>query len=205
MKKCIYLFASTLLILITLLAGTSCKESPNNSIPTDLPTTKVTPREGDLVQVSSALMPNLSLEDVMRESETAFIGTVKEIFPSQQGAYKESGEKVIYTDVAIVPERYLFGGSNLSPQIIRVYGGRVGNIVAITEDEPTFTVNEHVLVFVSRFSSTVSVSGNTSSYLRVDGSFLGKYCIEGDTAVQDETNRTEKLAKIETLASSIKR
>ncbi len=71
---------------------------------TDLPTTKVTPREGDLVTTSSASMPNLSLKDVMGESDMAFIGTVAEIFPSQEGEPDRRGRKSIYTDVAIVPE-----------------------------------------------------------------------------------------------------
>ncbi len=203
--------AAIWVLLVTLagLAACSPKTPPvlpaGVTTPTDLPTTKVTPQEGDMVQISSALMPNLSLEDVMRDSEMAFIGTVKEIFPSQLGEPDKRGRKSIYTDVAIVPEKYLFGGSDLSPQIVRVFTGRVGNMTAISEDEPTFTLNERVLVFLSRSSSVASISGNTSSYFRVNSSFLGKYSIEVNTAIQENTNRTEKLARIEALVSSVKR
>ena len=109
MKKFVYYFASWMLILTTLLTGTACKpNTPIISLDPNLPSTMVVPQPGDMIKQSMGQLAAMSLNSVISESEKVFIGTVQEILPSQQGIYRETGEKIVYKDVLIIPERYLF-------------------------------------------------------------------------------------------------
>lgn len=196
MKKLTFRFAYLILIIIALTVTACYKAVTVTPLDPNLPSTKFVPQPGGMTERAIVLLAKASLQDYIRDSKIAFIGTVKEIYPSEFGEINYTGRRSIHTDVSIIPERYLFGGSNLSPQIVRVYGGRVGNITAIQEGEPTFTVTERVLVFASPY--VYKIGSNSTAVLRV-GDFRGKYRVEGNIAIQDFTNTTEQLSRIESL------
>lgn len=195
-------------VLLTVLTSVACSSpAPTLTQDTGLPNTKPTPQPGDLVQVASGLLPAYSVDDLIKLSEKIIVGTVQEIMPAQKGTKKISGSSVIFTDVLIMPEKYLLGAASLEPLVVRVSGGRVdGDVengtaveVEIYEDEPVFTLNESVLVFISEFSAF----SDNSSYYKVVGALMGKYTTHDGTALNDITLDTIDLSTLETQISVI--
>jgi hypothetical protein len=204
MKRYLHIIFFLSLLIVTSISCSNPHEITNKEI--SLPNSRPTPQIGELVQVVSSILPDYSLDDLINLSEKMIVGSVIEILPSQKGIRKESGSNLIYTDILITPEKYIYGEADVEPVVVRVWGGRVGSSVEVYEDEPVFTLNERVLVFVSEFASVQPVNDDANrSYYRVVGSFLGKYLIQDNTAVNEKTDGRINLTTIENKIKSVKK
>jgi hypothetical protein len=115
----------------------------------DLPTTRVAPQPGDIISRSMGLSHQFSLNEFVRSSDAIISGKVTEILPSREGIWAK--QEVIYTDVVIEPLFYLYGETQARRIIIRVMGGKVGNRIMWSEDQPVFTLGEQSMLFLSHF------------------------------------------------------
>lgn len=203
MKNNLYQVGSLLLVIMLMVTSVSCSNKVETTYD-NLPNSKPNPQNGDLVQVVEGILPDYSVNDLIKLSEIVVIGSVTEILPAQKGIRKESGTNLIYTDVVITPDRILNGKVTSQYIIVRVWGGRVGGETEIYEQEPVFTINERVLVFLSEFTSVFPAdSSNNLAYHRVVGGLLGKYRVEADRATNQITNRKINIAEVERQINTI--
>jgi len=139
-------------------------------------TTKVEPKPGDNVAMSSGLMIRLTLDDLIEKSDAIVIGKVVDIFPSRKVDWEDWEPWDTTTDVVIEVERYLYGQPQ-SPYIaVMVRGGRVGETVMWVEDEPVFNLGEEVALFLYWMQSDVAPPEGfkDAEYFRVTGAMQGK-------------------------------
>jgi len=177
----------------------------SNSMESGAANSKPTPQTGDLVQVVGGLLPDYSLDDLISISDNIVIGYVKEILPAQKGIRKESRSRVIYTDVLIEPQEVLLGEAAQDPIIVRIWGGKVGNEVDMYENEPVFTMNEQVLVFISKFSSVrAEDSDDYQPYYRVNGCILGKYNVRADRVYNEITGESFVITTLKNKVALLK-
>ncbi len=117
---------------------------------TDLVSSKPIVLPGDKVMGGSAAVVNFNLEDLIKHSKTAVIGKVTEILPPKKYEDSPSRGFIIYTDVVIQAERYLYGSPKTDRFAIRVDGGRIGDVVMVAEEAPEFFLGEECIVFLTR-------------------------------------------------------
>lgn len=147
--------------------------------------TRVTGQPGDTVQQVLDLLTDFTLDDLILHSDAIVIGRVTDILPAKRGVLP--GEiSIIYTDVIVEADRYLYGGPKSERIAIRVWGGRIGNTVMLVEDEAVFTLGEHIVVFLARAPyEVVSPDGiDPLSYYQVTGTCLGKFAYRCRIAYQ---------------------
>ncbi len=140
-------------------------------------TTKVEPKPGDNVTMSSGLVVRLTLDDLVEKSDATVIGKVVDIFPSRLGTEPLwSSKMTIFTDVIIETERYLYGKPKSDYIAVRVMGGRVDEIIIWVEDEPVFTLGEEAVLFLTRVTQpNFPPEGiEPDNYYRVTGAMQGK-------------------------------
>lgn len=157
-----------LALVISYIGGQDIEGSPLS--------TRVTVQPEDTVEEISGLLPQLTVDDLILHSDAIVIGTVTDILPAKYGVVP--GEiSIIYTDVIVQADRYLFGEPKSERIAIQVWGGRIGDIVMLAEDEPVFILGEHIVVFLARAPyEVVSPDGiDALSYYKVTGACLGKF------------------------------
>lgn len=197
MKK----YIAALFILLVTITSLAC--SMQLELDELLPNTKPVAQTEDIIEFTSGLLPDYSVDDIIGLADVIMTGTVTDILPAQMGTRINSGTQVMFTDVILKPEEILFGDIGLDPITIRVWGGRINNNVGISEYEPVFALNEDVLVFVKEYSEISSNTGErASSYYRVRGNFLGKYRGIGNDWIRADGNKV-KLDTIERSIQSI--
>jgi hypothetical protein len=138
--------------------------------------TRVTVQPGDTIQQISGLLPQLTIRDLILHSDAIVIGTVTDILPAKRGVLPD-GIPIIYTDVIVQVDRYLYGEPKSELIAIQVWGGRIGDIVMLAEDEPVFTLGEDILAFLVRPRWEVASPDGIDplSYYLVTGACLGKF------------------------------
>jgi hypothetical protein len=142
--------------------------------------TRVTLQPGDTIEESSGLLVPCTLNDLILHSDAIVIGTVTDILPANRGVLPD-GPPIIYTDVIVEVDRYLYGEPESEQIAIQVWGGRIGDIVMLVEDEAVFTVGEDILVFLFRPPyelGPIPDGVDTLSYYRVTGARLGKFAYQ---------------------------
>ncbi len=102
----------------------------------------------------SALMAEISVEDLTRESDVIAIGDIKEVESSWN-----LWRTMIYTYSTLSVEKYIKGGEGAETLTIITEGGTVGESFVLVEDVPVFTKNETVLVFLKKAGREFSVVG----------------------------------------------
>jgi hypothetical protein len=114
--------------------------------------TKITIEEGDQVTLTSALMVHLSLDDLISSSDAIIIGKVADILPSKWGTFVlgNRGRKIIYTDVIIQVQKFLYGEPKSEEIAIRMFEGKIGNQASKSENGAEFTVGESVCLFLEK-------------------------------------------------------
>jgi hypothetical protein len=114
--------------------------------------TKITIEEGDQVTLTSALMIRLSLDELISSSDAIIIGKVAGILPSKWGTFGQGSRerKIIYTDVIIQVQKFLYGEPESEKIAIRMFEGRIGNLASISENGAEFTVGESVCLFLDK-------------------------------------------------------
>lgn len=168
-----------ILAIIFIIGGVSsgCRPEESSFNPTG-PSTEVTARPGDTVILIEGLLAPFSWDEIIRSSDAILIGEVVDILPAKWGT-DAPGDPIIYTDVVIQPERYLYGRAESGNTGIWVRGGRVGNDVVISDNEAVFYLGEKVIVFLfrpSNYQLPQPPEGiNPLDYYIVTGSLFGKW------------------------------
>jgi len=125
--------------------------------------------------------------------------------PSQLGYdpvyYRDN--QIIYTDVIIKVDKYLYGDIQSEKIAVRINGGRIGNQILIADNEADFSEGENVLLFLFRdpnYEMTPVPEGiEAQAYYRTMRLFQGKFTINGDKASNNwgdsiSVSQTERLA-----------
>jgi hypothetical protein len=130
----------------------------------------------------SALIIPYDTDKLILESASIVLGKVAEILPSREST-STAGEGLsydIYTDILIQAQRYFWGGPG-DRVVIRVQGGKIGNLVMWAEDVPIFAKGETALFFLSLPQRVQADSSGTDdgvtapAYYLVTGAMQGKY------------------------------
>jgi len=169
---------------------------------------------------AEALVARQSLEEITQEAQAVFIGRVTGI--SQPKLASEgnrwSEDVLIYHEVTIKPERFLFNAIGLAdPVKIAVLGGEVklprevavkkGNpdLTRVAAAEATFEKGERVLVFVKRgFIGYKKISGAEGKMERLAlvGAWQGKFRIEGEKAINYLPTLSRTVPEIERIVEA---
>jgi len=168
-------------------------------------TTKVEPKPGDNVTMSSTLMTRLTLDELVEKSDTVVTGKVVDIHPARyETETLASSFLTIFTDVIIQTEFYLYGEPQSTYIAVRVMGGRVGEKMLCVEDEPVFNLGEETVMFLTRIDMlTIPPEGIAPvNYYRVTGAMQGKLGykdghmvnLEGDSSTVSEIE--QKIASM---------
>lgn len=171
-------------------------------------TDEVISQPGDNTTLISGLLVRLTLDDLVKGSHAILIGEVVEILPAKWGTGAPE-RPIIYTDVIIQPERYLYGTAESGNVAIWLRGGRVGNDVTISGNEAVFCVGEKVLVFLfyppnlNTYQLPQAPEGiNPLNYYMVTGSLMGKWKYADGKAFDFENNKVS-VSKIERTIEKI--
>ncbi len=140
-----------------------------------------------LVPVASCFMEHIETETLWNECDLAVVGTVLSINNTQKGGF--------YRIVEIEVETYYIKELDEPTVKIRIEGGEFGDMGIWVEDQPEFSVGEHVFVFLSIPEEITGDYGFT-----VFGLFQGKWTVEGSTVIRGsqsfELPSDEELAQI---------
>ena len=110
-------------------------------------TTEVKPKPGVSGVIISGDYPAFAIHDCIEHSDTIVIGEVTDILPAKWGNNKAGPmPEIIYQDVIITTERYLYGQPKTDLIAVRVMGGEVGDKYMAAFDMPVFTVGERSLL-----------------------------------------------------------
>ena len=127
-------------------------------------------------QAGHAAMVRMSLDDIVRQSDTVVLGTVTH----QESAW-DTHYTAIHTDVTVAVERAIVGSPG-DEVTFRVAGGLVGSMGMRTSNDPIFQNGERVIVCLDTTSVPASVVGLQQ----------GKFPVRDDTVVSArETVRLE--------------
>ncbi|MBN1189801.1 MAG: hypothetical protein JXA46_08615 [Dehalococcoidales bacterium] len=156
------------------------------------------PRPGEIISAvpsrsneslkPSALVIPYDTDKLIRESDCIVSGRVAQIMPSKEGPLS-AGEALrydVFTDIIIEVEHDFWGapGDRL---VIRVNGGKIGNLVMWAEDVPLFAQDEKALFFLHlpRGGQTASLTPDAvnSPYYMVTGAMQGKYELRNDSLI----------------------
>lgn len=220
MKKLI----TGLLVLFLLSAPFACAQETTPApaptpVPTPIPklgpasaqtpkTTKVTPVPGGTaITGASGSFPAFTLDEVITYSDAIVLGKVADILPARKGKDPRGiRPEIIYQDVIVQAERYLYGDPESEFVAIRVLGGKVGDTYFISDADPEFTVGEEVLLFLyvppERFIQNVPEGIDSRSIYKVTASIPGKYEFKDDIATSYKGETTD-ISEIEQKISSI--
>jgi hypothetical protein len=163
-----------------------------------------TDENGGYVTVDPHFM-RFSLSEFVNGSDAIVTGHVEDILPSQIGydSVYYGDHQIIYTDIIIKVDRYLYGDFRSDKIAVRINGGRIGNKIFIAEYEADFSRGENVLLFLFRdpnYEMTPVPEGiDTKAYYRTMRLFQGKFTINGDKASNNwgdstSVSQTERLA-----------
>jgi len=108
--------------------------------------TRIVSQPGDELFIVSPTYPRFNLNELISRADAIVIGTVTEILPSQWGTFAQ--EEIIYTDVIVEVDRFLYGEPGSEKIAVRLLGGRVGDVAVLAEDVPEYTLGEDVFLFL---------------------------------------------------------
>lgn len=138
--KYIIIAAVTMAIVAGALVGYNNITGKNDDIET------ISQSENSTTITMSAIVPELTIEEIIKASDATVIGTVKEILTAQRGKFFV--DDIIYHDVIVEVKRYISGGNEQQEIVIRLFGGTIDDTTMITESEPEFKEGEQVLLLL---------------------------------------------------------
>lgn len=144
--------------------------------------------EGITIEVSGCL-PYMSHEDLSNESDVILMGNIKEILPSKWNT--PDGERptdviedldqndLIYTDIVVNVDQYLKNPFSEKEVIVRTIGGNDGYICMSVNYEPSFKMDEKVLLYLREdtYAATRDVG---FEHFVVTGGMQGKFTLNDD-------------------------
>lgn len=201
MTKHIRVVAICLLILTMATVISACENTDDTA--STVVSSKPTVNPEDTVITSSSLMIPFTLDDMIEITDAAVIGMVVEILPAEQA--EREGTMIIYTDVVIEPERYLYGEPQTELIVVRVDEGRIGDIVMTVEGEAEFILGEECAVFLIHpaYEHTVPEGFSDESYYVPWAGLMSKYEIQGDTLI-DALGTEITLSEVEQRVALIR-
>lgn len=119
---------------------------------------------------SSALLVNMTVDDLTRGSTLVAVGTI-----TQQGTRPAVQGIGVFTDSTVAVSDVLKGAAS-STVVVSTRGGRFGNVVAVAEDEPAFEVGQRVLLFLAP---------RWDGALETVGGYQGRYVVHGSEAANE--------------------
>jgi len=138
------------------------------------------------IVVCFGALVHMDIEDLTQKASVILIGNVTTITT-------HGGEGMIYRKVGVRVERYLKNPLDSSEVFIEVLGGEIGEIGEWVEDQPSFNINERVLVFLHDGGAHRVVGGPQGKYTLIDG--LAK-------SLGHEMTENSLVNKINTLLST---
>ena len=124
----------------------------------------------------------LSPEQMFTNSDLVVTGTVSEVYTR----WGQGNESIIITVVRLGVDG-IAKGEQHSPIIdVNIPGGKVGELGVWVEDQPTFTVGEHVLLYLKSRSSPLN---SEPRYTLTGGTFFGKSYASGNTTIGADGER----------------
>lgn len=145
-------------------------------------------------------------EEMSATANLILSGEVMEVLPARwntgNGEQPEeiTGDFTIYHDVIIKPKKVYKGDTSKENVTVRVYEGKIpGGMMVESEQEPEFTKEENVLLFLAYDDGHYNTAKSQDFYVTV-GMFQGKYTLKG-TSVK---NKKEKL-DVENLENTIEK
>jgi hypothetical protein len=141
---------------------------------------------------TSGMMERFNLDKLVSLSDSVVIAEVVDILPSRWNT--QNGEKptvndgishIIYTDITIKIVEYLkgsLGNTTDNTTIVRTIGGMVGQDKQYVEDQPSYNVNEKVLIFLKNDSDPRTVDIGNKHFVTT-GSMQGKITIPANNEV----------------------
>jgi hypothetical protein len=197
MNKQTKIAISCLSLLLLVIGMTACT-TQGKTLLTNAISSKPIAQPGDMVTTSSGMMAPFSFENDVKDSNAAIIGKVVEILPSKIDAEKLSSTKIIYTDIVIEVERWLYGQLDSKRIAVRVEEGRVGNKIMVSDYEPEFILGEKCLILLEKppYQREVPTGFIDSNYFNVFDRALGKYTVNDDKLVDWQGNE-QVLSKLE--------
>lgn len=127
-----------------------------------------------------------SVAELASEAEYILIGSVRNV----QSDWN-ADQSAIFTTVDLDVQEYLKGDDGASTLTLTLPGGVVGSTSQVDPNTPSFTPDTSVLLFLAQDDDTG---------MSIIGGWQGRYVIEGEEAVQPETQRRAPLT---TLTSEI--
>lgn len=188
-------------LLLCLATVPACRNQPTGPVYTS---TKFTPLPGDSIQLVSGLMVQMTLDDLISQSDSIVIGKVVEI-REPLWSNENAGPRTIYTDVIIKPERFLLG-FKADKIAVRVEGGRIGTTAMLVEDQPVFNLNEEILLFLSRTENgmlPLPKGIEFVDYYTVTGLFQGKWGYK-EGIVTDSMGKFQSIGVVEDRIGDLK-
>ncbi len=104
--------------------------------------------------IGHAIMEELSLEDLTRGAGTIVIATVDDM--EADSVVTSDGGTMIYTFVRLSIYEVLKGRVEDKQVVVRVAGGKIGDLDIRVEDQPKFEKGQRVLVFLKQMESPLS-------------------------------------------------
>ncbi|MFH1006008.1 MAG: BsuPI-related putative proteinase inhibitor, partial [Candidatus Latescibacterota bacterium] len=98
--------------------------------------------------IGHALMVEMSLEDLTRGASHIVIGTVTDMEVDSVGTADD--QSMIYTFVRMRIEQRLKGVLEAESAVVRVLGGKIGELEIRVEDQPAFEQGQRVFLFLVR-------------------------------------------------------
>lgn len=147
--------------------------------------------------VSSLLGESLSLEERVQQSATVVRGQIQEELPS--GRVKREKQEFVYTDFVLQVNEYLTNPLSYEKLHVRIEGGVLDGEEVFVEDEPTLSVGEEVILFLTR--ATYLTDESSPDTYSIFWGKDGKYVIEGGKAIGGYSKESLNLG---TFISEIK-
>ncbi|MDX1440095.1 MAG: hypothetical protein R3284_09345 [Rubricoccaceae bacterium] len=127
-------------------------------------------------------MKKVDLNTLVRTSGHVVRGTVVDL-----RSYWDGGHHAIHTDVVVAVTQDLKQTSLPPEVVVTVLGGVVDGIGLTVEDEPRFSVEEDVLLFLNKKDGTYEVNCL----------FQGKYTVDQGTVVELQVPVSKFVSRIE--------
>ncbi|MFH0767967.1 MAG: hypothetical protein V1932_00165 [Chloroflexota bacterium] len=161
------------LVLVTLVLSACSQPTP--------PSDNTSEPEAPSQETTSGLMLKLTLDDLVGGASYIVVGKI-----TQMSSQWNADRTRIYTSVTLSIEEQIKGDWNKNEITITVPGGKVGETAELVEDTAGFSVNERVLVFLTKEDNTFSVFGGFQGKFVVgdNGQIIGKDLSLADLVAQ---------------------
>jgi len=140
---------------------------------------------GIYIPLANCAMVHLDTETLWNECDLAVVGTVLSINNIQKGGF--------FRIVEVEVDNYYLRQVDEPSVKIRIEGGEFGDMGIWVEDQPEFSVGEHVFVFLQ---IPEEIKGDYD--YEVFGMYQGKWTVENNTAIREDQSFTlpEKVSSL---------